>query len=190
MFKKMIFVLFVLAMLSFASSANAAVGCKKFNFLGSFTRTQASVDVIGDNTFHTWIFQLNLHSDSSATQFWSGGPDIMMNGGLGGPWTGSWNCRADGKLVVTMIEPNYSPIAAGSHVGITVPDILLNGYARTTYLYSVDSDNTLTRIQARSRSYGPNDDPANPAGGTLGDLSTLTFTFTRLSASDADLLLP
>ena len=190
MFNKIIFALCAIAMFSFVSSADAAVGCKKFNFLGSFARAVRDVDVTGDMNLHTWIFQLYLNSDGTARQSWSGGYDIMMNGGLGSDYNGSWKCRDDGKLVLTFIEANYGPIAAGSHPGIAVPDIALVAYLRTTSLFSVDNDSTLTRISFRNREYGPNDDPTDPNGGVLDPLRTSTVTYTRFVASDADLNLP
>jgi len=191
MFKKMIFVLFVLATLSCVSSVEAAVGCKKFSFAGSYTRPQLNFDVFGDGSVtHSFVFQLNLHSDGTATQYWTGADDYIINAGTGSPWIGSWKCRDDGKLVVTLITANYTPVAPGSNPNVGAADIRLIHHFRTTYLFSVDSENTLTRVQVRSRTYGPNDDPTDPAGGTLGTLSTTTETYTRLGASDADLLAP
>jgi hypothetical protein len=191
MFKKVIFVLVALVAFSFASSVEASTGCKKFNFTGSFTRTQLNVDVFGDaSVTHSWVYQLNLHSDGSATQYWTGADDFMINTGTAAPWTGSWLCRDDGKLVVSMITANYSPVAAGSNPNVFVQDLSLLAHIRTTYLFSVDNANTLTRLQARSRSYGPTDDPTDPAGGSLGTLNTTPFTYTRSQASDADLNLP
>ena len=191
MFKKMIFVLLALVIFSFASSAEAATGCKKFNFTGSFTRPQLNFDVFGDGSVtHSFVYQLNLHTDGTATQYWTGADDFMMNAGTGSPWTGSWKCRDDGKLVVTLITANYIPVSAGSNPNLTVADVSLLSHVRTTYLFSVDSENTLTRVQVRSRTYGPNADPTDPAGGTLGALNTQTFTYTRLVATDADLLAP
>lgn len=188
MFKKMILVLFALTTLAFVSSAEAATGCKKFNFLGSFTRTQLDQNVFGDNSVrHSWIFQFNLHSDGSATQNWTGTSDFMINTGTTSPWIGSWKCRDDGKLVVTVINAIYTPVAAASNPNLVVQDLSLANYIRTTYLFSVDNENTLTRIQARARTYGPNDDPTDATGGTLGPLSTTTVSYTRFVASDADL---
>jgi len=169
----------------------ASTGCKKFNFVGSFTRPQLNVDVFGDNSVrHSWVYQLTLHSDGTATQYWTGALDFPLNTGTAAPWTGSWLCRDDGKLVVTVITANYTPVAAGSNPNVSVQDVSLISHIRTTYLFSVDSANTLTRVQVRTRTYGPNDDPTDPAGGTLNPVVLTTVTYTRLVASDADLLLP
>jgi hypothetical protein len=193
MFKKMTLVLLALVVLTFASSAWAGgpTGCKKFNFVGSFVWTDLNEDVWGDQSvFHSYVFQLNVHADGTATQYWTGLPDFMMNGGTNSEWRGSWSCRADGKLVVTMIDGLYLPVNSAQNPNAVTPDIQLANHVRSTYLFSVDNDNTLTRVQARNRVYGPNDDPTDPAGGTLRPINTTTGTYKRLVASDADLLLP
>lgn len=171
--------------------AGPATGCNKIKFFGSYTRPSLNVNVLGDGTvIHSYVFQLNLHSDGIATQNWTGFPDYIINGGTGTPWTGSWTCRADGKLVVTLITGSYFPVAANTYPNAPLDDIELVSHSRTTYLFSVDDANTLTRIQARARTYGPNDDPTNAAGGQLGTLNTDNYTYTRLVATDADLVAP
>jgi hypothetical protein len=191
MFRKMTLVVLALAVLSFVSSVQAGTGCKKFNFIGTFTRLQPPSDVFGDGSAnHTYIFQLQLHSDGTATQLWSGSPDFMINLGTTTNYRGSWQCRADGNLVVTVLEGLYTPVNSSRNPNAVVPDVQLVGYSRVTYLFSVDSDNTLTRLQARARTYGENEDPTNPTGGSLQPLSTTQVTYTRFVASDADLNLP
>ena len=125
--------------------------------------------------FHSWVYQLNLHSDGSATQYWTGAArfyDQYWYGGHGRQLA----MRDDGRLVVTVITANYAPVPAGSNPNVTVQDVSLFTHIRTTYLFSVDSANTLTRVQVRTRTYGPNDDPTDP-GGTLGTLITTPFTY-------------
>jgi hypothetical protein len=191
MFKKLTLVLLVFVTLTFASSVVAATGCKKFNFVGSYTRPQPNVDIFGDGVFiHDWVYQLNLHGDGTASQFWTGGPDFMMNGGFGAQWIGSWTCRDDGKLVVTMIVADYNPVAAGTTPNVAVPDIGLVFHLRSTWLFTVDSASSITRVQARNRVYQSNQDPTDPTGGSLRPINTDTVTYTRLVASDSDLLLP
>jgi len=190
MSKKITLILLVISALALVSSINAAVGCKKFAVQGSYTRPDLGGDAWGDNTIHNYIFQLNLHADGTATQIWTGSNDYVMNTGTTMPWVGSWKCRDDGKLVLTLIEAGYLPVPAGAHPGQVLADNELIAHFRSTYLFSVDDANTLTRIQARTRTYAPDQDPTNPAGGTLGFISSLTVTYTRVQASDADLLLP
>lgn len=191
MFKKMSLVLLVAALLSMASSAKAGTGCKKYNFIGTFNRVTPNLDVFGDGTaIHTWITQVQIHLDGTVSYFSSGAPEYMMNFGTVADYSGSWTCRTDGKLVLTGIEANYGPVDSTINPHAVIPDLQLTGYARTTYLLSVDSDDQLTKLQARSRYYGANEDPTNPTGGELSEFFNSHYTLTRLTASDADLDLP
>ena len=171
--------------------AAPATGCNKLNFLGSYTRQSTNVDVIRDGTvIHNYIYQLTLQSDGIATQSWTGFTDLIMNFGTGTPWTGSWACRPDGKLVVTLITGSFGAIPTDTHPNAPLNDVELVSHSRTTYLFSVNDVNTLTRIQARARIYGPDEDPTNPALGSLGGINSTPITYSRLIASDADLLVP
>lgn len=121
-------------------------------------------------------------------QYWTGLPDYAMNLGTGSELTGSWTCRADGKLVIQYISATYVPTSISANT--PNPDVELFRHTRVTALFDVPDDNTLVRIQARARTYAPDADPTNPTGGTLGNLSTTPITYNRFVASDADLLLP
>jgi len=172
-------------------AAPPGTGCNKIKFWGSYTRPTLNVDVFGDGTaYHSFLFQLTLNSDGTATQTWTGATDYLMNAGTGTPWIGSWTCRQDGKLVVTMITASFFPVGPNPNPPIINADLELSGHTRLTYLFSVDDENTLTRLQARSRNYGPNADPTDPNGGTLRPLTVTTATYKRLVATDADLLAP
>jgi len=188
MFKKMALLVGIMIMLS-AVTMFADTGCKPYKIAGSYTRVDAQTDVFGDGSvIHQYIYHLKLNSDGTASQLWTGGTDYLINTGITGPFIGSWVCRADDKLVVTLLTASYNSTPPGT--GHPLPDVSLGLYQRLTYLFAVTDDNTLTRIQARGRNYGPTDDPTNPATGTLGTLSTRVVTYKRLIASDADLLLP
>lgn len=169
-------------------------GCRNGDVVGSYTHATVFPDIWGDGSgvSHTYILQLNLHSDGTVYQEASGLPDVMLSQGSGTPLVGSWICRNDGKLVVTAINSAYVPTPdAPAHGFINVPvDLLLQFHFRTTYLFSVTDENTLTRIQARSRRYTPAQDPTDPNGGTLSPLNTNVVVWKRLVASDADLLAP
>jgi hypothetical protein len=174
-------------------------GCKTGKVVGSYTRTQTLTDLWGDgtNVSHTVIFQLNLQSDGTALQNWTGFLDIPLSSGTASPYIGSWKCREDGKLVVTLINAIYAPTrdALNDVLHPLLPfrppvDLLLLFHQRVTYLLSVTDVNTLTRIQARARTYDVTQDPSDPDGGTLGALDTSEFTYKRVVASDADLLAP
>jgi len=166
-------------------------GCKKFNFIGTFL-APSEADVFEDGNIHKFAFQLTFSSDGTVNQFWTGLPDYIINAGTGSPQIGSWTCRDDGKLVMVWLQASYLPVTPAQYPVLTSKDVRLLSHSRTTYLFSVDSDNTLTRIQSRTRRYTPMQDPTDPAGGTLlavPDPQVIT-TYTRLTASDADLLAP
>jgi hypothetical protein len=176
---------------------NGSSGCKNSKFIGSYTHVDAFPDVWGDGSFvnHQLISQLNLHSDGTVTNEFAGGPDLMLSFGLSTPSVGSWSCRNDGKLVVTVIFAIYAPTTDAINHPSTVPapppvDLFLFEHIRATYLFSVTDANTLTRVQARNRRYNATQDPSDPAGGVLGLLNTDAVVYTRLLASDADLLAP
>jgi hypothetical protein len=172
-------------------------GCKNGKFIGSYTHVDDFPDIWGDmsNIEHQIIQQLNLHSDGTVTQENAGGPDIMLSAGLSTTLVGSWKCRNDGMLVVTVIFDVYVPTTDAINHPSTVPspppvDLFLFQHVRATYLFSVTDTNTLTRIQTRSRRYAASEDPTDPTGGILGPLRTGVVVYKRLVASDADLLAP
>jgi hypothetical protein len=172
-------------------------GCKNGKFIGSYTHVDDFPDVWGDGTLvdHQLIQQLNLHSDGTVTNEFAGGPDLMLSFGLSTTSVGSWMCRNDGKLVVTVIFAIYVPTTDAINHPSTVPapppvDLFLLQHTRSTYLFSVTDANTLTRIQARNRRYDATQDPSDPTGGILRPLNTNIVVYTRLVASDADLLAP
>jgi len=176
-------------------SGNA--GCKNGKFIGSYTHVDAFPDIWGDgsNVEHQLVSQLNLHSDGTVTNEFLGGPDVMLSFGLGTNSVGSWTCRNDGMLVVTVIFAVYAPTTDAINHPATVPspppvDLFLFQHTRATYLFSVTNANTLTRIQARNRRYNPAQDPTDQTGGDLRPLNTNVVVYTRLVASDADLLAP
>jgi hypothetical protein len=172
-------------------------GCKNGKFIGSYTTLVTFPDVWGDNTFvlNQTIRQLTLHSDGTANQEDTAAPDIMLSGGTISSQIGSWTCRRDGQLVVTLIWAIYLPTNDSLNHPVFTPipppvDILLSGHTRATYLFSVTDANTLTRTQARNRQYDATQDPTDPTGGVLGPLATNVRVYKRLVASDADLLAP
>ena len=171
--------------------AFADAGCKNGKFVGSYTRPQTLNDIWGDSTGvnHTVLFQLNLQSDGTAFQYWTAFPDLMLNGGTGTPYVGSWKCRDDGKLVVTLISAVYTS-TTDTHGNPSLVDLLLLFHQRVTYLFTVTDGDTLTRTEARARRYSVTEDPSDPTAGTLRPLDTTVVVYKRLVASDSDLLAP
>ncbi len=172
----------------------AETGCKNGKFVGSYVTVVSFPDVWGDgsNVSHKFIDQLTLTGDGNVSEEYTGAPDIMLSGGTITTSIGSWQCREDGMLVVTMINSVYLPTGTAPLHGFpnVKVDLLLFLNSRSTYLFSVTDENTLTRIQGRSRNYAPAEDPTDPQGGTLRPLSTDLVVYKRLLASDADLLAP
>ena len=177
------------AMLVTAVGTAFGADCKNGKFVGSYTSPNLDVDLFGDGSvIHSFAFQLNLHSDGTADQYWTGLPDYFINLGTGSPWIGSWNCRQDGKLVVSLLRGSYLPVPA-SPPNAPNADVALSNHVRNTYLFSVDDLNTITRIQGRARVYGIHEDPTDPAAGALDPISNSHVVYKRLIASDADLSL-
>jgi hypothetical protein len=186
---KRILPLVVVTILLAGGTALAENGCKTTKFVGSYTRVDPVTDVFANGSvMHQYFFQLVINADGSALQFWTGSLDYPLNTGTGAPIIGSWTCRADGKLLATFLTAGYNPTPPTANT--TLSDVSLGFSQRLTYLFSVDDENTLTRFQARARTYGPTDDPTNASGGTLGPISARVITYKRLVASDTDLLLP
>ena len=167
--------------------AGGTTGCRNGHFLGSYISSpNPPTDLFGDGSvIHTFVYELTLNSDGTATQYWTGLPDYISTLGTASPWIGSWKCRSDGKLVVSMLLAGFVPVGPG--VNNPTNDISLAYHSRWTYLFSVDDDETLTRTQLRTRTYGPADDPSVLTGGVLSGLNTSTAQYKRVVASDADL---
>ena len=188
MLKRIVFVLAMVTILS-AIPAFAGSGCKNGKFVGSYTLTTPNVDVFGDGSVvHTYVFQLTLNDDGNANLYWTGYNDYFTNQGTGSPAIGNWTCRNDGKLVVNLISATYFPSFPTGNA--PSPDVTLALHFRTTYLFSVEDENTLKRVQSRTRRYTPAQDPSDPNGGTLGAINNNATTYKRVVASDADLLAP
>ena len=191
MFNKLVLMFAVVAIFTVATASAAPTGCNKIKFQGTYTRAAVNQDVLGDGSvFHSWVFQLEIRADGTASMHSSVYYDFMVNTGTNSPGIGTWTCRADGKLVVTTLAGLLFPIGPNTNPQLPGPDISLEQHVRATYLFSVDDANTLTQIQSRSRIYNATEDPTNPTGGGLGTLNTTTRVYTRFTASDADLLLP
>jgi hypothetical protein len=191
MFKKLILMIAAITIFAAVPAFAAATGCNKIKFQGTYTRASLNNDVLGDGTVvHSWVFQLVLNSDGTASLSSTAYLDLLVNLGSNSTAVGAWTCRPDGKLVVSMLSGLYFPIPPATNGQLPAADISLERHYRTTYLFSVDDVNTLTQIQSRSRRYTPTQDPTDPAGGTLLNANNTQQVYTRFSASDADLLAP
>ena len=172
--------------------ANTNTGCLANKFFGTYTSVEQyeNIDVRGDGIVfedRTFIYQLTFYRDGIVEQYWTGSPDYVLSLGTNTPWIGSWTCRSDGKLLVSTLRGNYSPVPGAPPVQ---SDIAIVGHRRNTFLFSVVDRNTLDRIQYRTRDYNNSEDPTDPNAGTLCPLDTTVIEYKRFKASNADLLAP
>jgi len=168
-------------------TAYSQVGCRSGKFLGSYVFA-SSVDVWGDGTvIHQYNENLQLHADGTARTDFNLWPDYMMTYGLDTPSIGSWTCRTDGKLVLTLISSEYLPTTDR----VSTTDLSQAQHFRRTALITVVDDNTLTVTNLRTRHYSAAENPADSNGGTLGTLHSYSdYIFHRIVATDSDLLVP
>lgn len=187
MFRNSILALMAVVLLGVGSAM--AGNCNNDNFFGTYTRVDAPTDVFVDGAvIHQYIYNLTLSSDGTAIQYWTGLPDYQITFGTGTQNVGSWKCKNNGQIVVTLLGSSYEPV--GPDTVIPAADVSLVYNYRYTYLFKVNNPNSLTRVQSRSRRYLASEDSTNPTAGILGTLSTTPITYTRFVASDADLTAP
>src|SRR6187402_1919380 len=183
MCNKLVLMFAVVAIFTVATASAAPTGCNKVKFQGTYTRGAVSQDVLGDGTaIHSWVFQLEIRADGTASMHSSVYYDFMINTGSNSPGIGTWTCRADGKLVVTTLAGLLFPIGPNTNPQLPGADISLLQHVRATYLFTVDDANTPTQVQSRSRIYEATEDPTNPTGGNLGNPSTTPRVYTRFTA--------
>ena len=193
-----IFFVFVVLSLFMVTPAfpQGPAGCRSGSFVGSYTSLATITDLCdGSNVLQQTVVQLTLHSDGTARQEATGFPVLMLSFGMASSQVGSWTCRSDGKLVVTLLFAFLVPTTDAINHPSTVPnpppvDLLIFRHTRITFLISVTDANTLTITQTRRRHYLPTQDPTDPNGGFLGPLETDQVVYKRVVASDADLLAP
>ena len=167
-------------------------GCKNGKFVGTYTLADPNFELFSTppSVTHSLVYQLTFSSDGTAHRTWTGFPDYFINLGTGSDSIGSWKCRQDGKVVATLISAQYLPVPPNSHPEAPSADVRLTQTNRTTYLYEVTDDNTLTQIQRVNRRYTPAQDPTDPNGGTLGAVTGGSFAWKRLTVSENDLITP
>ena len=184
MFRKIALLTAILTV--FATVQAFADSCSTNNFVGTYTRLSPATDIVGNGELHAFAFQLTFHADGTVTQYWTGLEDYHNSAGTGSINIGAWKCRDNGNILVTLLSASYTPTPADPNLGI-VDDVKLSSHSRTTMVFNVDNNNSLTRIKSITRTYAPAQDPTDPNGGTLGTLNTTQVTYKRLVASAADL---
>jgi len=70
-------------------------GCKNGKFVGSYVTSTSSPDIWGDgsNIKHTFVYQLNLHTDGTVYENFTGLPDVMLSTETGTLSVGSFERR-------------------------------------------------------------------------------------------------
>jgi len=187
-------ILFLVALSLFTAmpllAKDKASKCKDKDVAGSYTRTLFGFgfeDDYGVFQERVYVRQLNLNEGGTVHQVESTGQDAGLNFATRTEWNGSWECRKDGTLLATVFGAVLNPVPADAIFPGSVPDLYLATNVKTTYLFRVDDDNTLTLIQAVARIYDMTEDPLDPLAGTLGVEDFDEYTYTRLVPSDADL---
>ena len=192
-----VFVAFVVLLVFMVTPAFPQGTCRSGAFVGTYTNVFTYTDLWGDgsNVVTVVLNQLTLHSDGTARFDSTGFPLLMLSFGISTAQIGSWTCRNDGKLVVTLLFGVLAPTTDAKNHPSTVPDpppvdLSIFGHTRVTFLISVTNANSLTITQTRRRHYNPTEDPTDPNGGRLTPLNTDVVVYQRVVASDADLLAP
>jgi hypothetical protein len=167
-------VLMILAVVpAFAAAGDGSGVCENRKWTGAYVRPS---DIGIGKLYST---QLNFDKDGTASLFSTYYPEQMITYGASTTAYGAWNCRADGKIVMTALYADFEPNGAG--------DLTLAAHHRATLLFEIVDGNTLKLIAYAYRSYGPTEDPTDPAGGNLGPTSTVEWLYTRFTVSEGDL---
>lgn len=196
MFKKTIITMIALSVLmavpAFAkkneSSGNA---CKDKDVMGPYMRTIAGVgftDDYGNYQERTYLRAMLLGAGGIVHQYDGSGFDAGHNYAVRSEWNGSWACQKDGSLVVVVYVTIFLPVAEDEIFPGSVHDLYTSYNEKTTYRFTVDDKDTLTLTEAVVRSYDMFEDPQDPAAGFLSPVFPSSATYSRLKATDADLM--
>ena len=193
MFKKSIITMIALSMFlalpAFAKkNANA---CKDKDVMGPYLRTVAGAgfnDGYGNFQERTYLRSILLGSGGIVHQYDGIGLDVALNDAVRSEWNGSWACQDDGSLIVVVYHAIFLPVPADGIFPGSVHDLYHSFNEKTTYRFSVDSQDQLTLTEAVVRSYDMFEDPQDPLAGFLSPVFPSSATYNRLKATDADLL--
>jgi hypothetical protein len=193
MFKKTIITLVALSVfMAFPALAkNKGNTCKERDVAGPYVRTISGagfVDGYGVYQERTYFRSLTLGPAGTVHQFDGVGQDVMLNAGARSEWNGAWACQPDGSLVVVVYHAIFQPVPQDTVFPGSVADLYHVLNEKTTYRFTVDSNDMLTLTEAVVRSYDMFEDPQDPSAGSLGPVFPGSATYNRLKATDADLL--
>ncbi len=147
-------------------------------------------EVVGSyvNFEEPYLFQLTLGTGSIANLYTTLFPDFMITFGTQSPFIGSWECRKDGTLLVTFLMGNYAHADSNPYTGAPISDISLASHDRATYLFNVESIDSLRLIQSALRRYSLTQDPTDAGDGSFLFENAEDLLYKRLIPSNADLL--
>lgn len=160
----------LLAMLMLPAAATAEDNvCHNRKWTGSYVQGIVALDV-------PYLWRWNFDRDGTLYSDFTGSPQDALSLGQVTPVLGSWECRADGKIVATY---TYAEYGGGEQ---------LVRHVRVTALVTILDNNTLQRVAFVWRRYAPGEDVTDPNGGTQVVYPTTTgWTLTRLMSAEEDL---
>lgn len=186
MYKRTIFSVIVLSFFLaspalFAKKADDSV-CKVATVAGSYVRVKQANYSGVDRTF---LLQLNLSSDGIALQNFTGGLDLIDYYGGESNDIGSWECREDGKLLVTMYRAEYPAISTDPFTAGPIQAAELRRHFLVSYLFIVTSADTLTTVEIGLKEFDMSEDPTDPAAGILRNPDLNEYEYNRVKPTDA-----
>lgn len=192
MFKRTIFSVIVLSFFlaspAYSAKTPGVTACKIDAVAGSYVRVSQSQSVGFDGTIidRTYLFQLKLSSDGIAVQNFTGADDMFDIYGGESDGVGSWECRKDGKLLVTMFSGSYRPVVDGldPFTGESVQASELRFHYLVSYLLSVTSADTLKTVETGVKEFNMSEVPTDPNAGSLVTLHTLEREYNRVKPID------
>jgi hypothetical protein len=174
MFKTAFAALFTLLM--FMGSTAIADDCTVKKATGSYVALRPTT-VSGSGA--GILDQLRLNSDGTAYWYQSTSFDLLVSQGSFIPQIGSWQCNADGTLLVTTIGVTYHS---------TGTDIAKDSNERFTQKLSVINDDTLQVIIRVFKDFPLTTDPLDPAAVPSSTRTgTTPFQFKRVKPVPSDI---
>lgn len=192
MFKRITFSVIVLSFFLASPAYSAKKGddneCEVDTVAGSYVfAEQVQYPAFDGGTVdRIFLNQLNLSSDGIAVRRFTGAQDMFDVYGGPSTWIGSWECRKDGKLLMTTYRAGYRQVVDGLDPfdGTPVQASELRFHLKTSWLFVVISTDTLRRIEVRSTYYNMSEDPTDPDAGILGASSFIETEYNRVKPTD------
>ncbi len=168
--------IFAVSTTAFASAPDGDDGnvCQSKTWLGSYV---VQVPINGKQFLEYFQFGESGTVRHSATFY----PEQMISSGTSTPSVGTWKCRTDGTIALTLIFASFPPDGAG--------DLTLGYHVRASLILQITGKKVLTRTKLVARVYPDSFDPTNPNIGFIAFVTDDPEDYTKLEVSDADLAL-